>query len=264
MMARWSSTLFSCRARWLFGAAFYVLLGIAPAQAGLNQWTSNGPEGGPILSLAVDRVAPVNVYAGTNGGGVFKSPNAGTSWAAVNNGLTNRVINALAVDPSVSGTVYAATGAGVFKTTTAGTTWTEASVGLPRTPSDVPVAILSLAVDPHAPAVIYVGTTSTGVFKSVDGGASWAPVNNSFPTLLAVNALAIDPQAPLPVEELKASLQSSNEAVRRASLETLGRLGTRAAPVLPEIERAAADAQLRADETTKRMATDAARRVRPR
>ena len=195
MMARWNSTLFFGRARWLSGAALLVLLGTAPAHAGLNQWTSNGPEGGPILSLAVDRVAPVNVYAGTNGGGVFKSPNAGTSWAAVNNGLTTRVINALAVDPSVSGIVYAATGAGVFKTTTAGTTWTEASAGLPRTPADVPVAILSLVVDPHAPTVIYAGTTSTGVFKSVDGGAVWAPVNNNFPTLLAVNALAIDPQA---------------------------------------------------------------------
>src|SRR6266851_199138 len=35
-------------------------------------WASNGPNGGQINALAIDPQTPSTVYAGTNGGGVFK------------------------------------------------------------------------------------------------------------------------------------------------------------------------------------------------
>jgi ligand-binding sensor domain-containing protein len=196
MISRWTSTSTARRISWWLGAAL-LLLTTTPAHAGLNQWTSNGPEGGPLLSLAVDRVAPANVYAGTNGAGVFKSPNGGTSWAAVNGGLDNRVVNALVVDPSASGVVYAATNAGVFKTTTGGTTWVASSTGLPLVPPDneTPRPILSLAIDPSTPSILYAGTANAGVWKSGDGGASWTAVNNGFQTAFAVNALTVDRHA---------------------------------------------------------------------
>ena len=43
------------------------------AFAGVGIWTSNGPEGGSISVLAIDPVTPTTLYAGTEGGGVFKS-----------------------------------------------------------------------------------------------------------------------------------------------------------------------------------------------
>ena len=194
MTTRTTSTSTARRISWWLGATLLLLLVTGPAHAGLNQWTSNGPEGGPLLSLAVDRIAPANVYAGTNGGGVFKTPNGGTSWAAVNGGLANRVINALVVDPSASGIVYAATNAGVFKTTNGGTTWVASSAGLPLVPPDneTPRPILALAIDPSTPSILYAGTANAGLFKSVDGGATWSPVNNGFQTAFAVNALVVD------------------------------------------------------------------------
>ena len=57
--------------------------------AGTNVWTSNGPEGGTIHALAIDPVTPTTLYAGTDGGGVFKSTNGGGNWSAVNTGLTD-------------------------------------------------------------------------------------------------------------------------------------------------------------------------------
>ena len=65
--------------------------------AGINGWTSRGPDGGIILALAVDPQNPSTVYAGTAGGGVFKSTNGGASWSAANSGLIN--VYAVAVDP---------------------------------------------------------------------------------------------------------------------------------------------------------------------
>ena len=63
--------------RWLCLAALLVASGASLAEAGINVWTSSGPEGGLIRSLAIDPTSPSTLYAGTDGGGVFKSTNGG-------------------------------------------------------------------------------------------------------------------------------------------------------------------------------------------
>ena len=62
--------------RCLHGLAYVFLLGFfqfvpSSALAGANQWTSIGPDGGPINALAIDPSHPATLYAGT-GGGVFQ------------------------------------------------------------------------------------------------------------------------------------------------------------------------------------------------
>ena len=95
-----------------------VLLGASQAgsvSAGINVWTSNGPEGGRINVLAIDPSTPTTLYAGTDGGGAFKSTNGGGNWSAVNTGLTNTLVEALAIDSATPSTLYAGTyGGGVF------------------------------------------------------------------------------------------------------------------------------------------------------
>ena len=59
---------------------------------------------------------------------------------------------------------------------------------------------MSLAVSPADANVVYVGTESLGLFKSADGGATWAAVNKSLgeePGMpVGAAALAIDPNDP--------------------------------------------------------------------
>src|SRR5437870_7952575 len=98
-------------------------------QAGVNVWTSLGPEGGAVLALAIDPRSPSTLYAGTRSGGVFKSTNGGASWSAVNTGLLTILpdnsppgtvtvtVSALAIDPLLPSTEYAAVGGTVFKST---------------------------------------------------------------------------------------------------------------------------------------------------
>ncbi|MFQ5962208.1 MAG: hypothetical protein ACE5MG_12510 [Candidatus Methylomirabilales bacterium] len=62
---------------------------LSVAEAGVNVWTSTGPEGGVIQVLALDPGTPTTLYAGTQGGAVFKSTDGGASWSASNTGLTN-------------------------------------------------------------------------------------------------------------------------------------------------------------------------------
>jgi hypothetical protein len=60
-------------------------------------------------------VTPTTIYAGTLGGGVFKSINGGGNWSALNTGLTNTNVYALAINPAMPSIIHAGTnGGGVF------------------------------------------------------------------------------------------------------------------------------------------------------
>jgi uncharacterized repeat protein (TIGR01451 family) len=54
--------------------------------------------------------------------------------------------------------------------------------------------VLSLAIDPSDPNVVFAGSSGGGVFKSTNGGANWTGQNAGL-TDLTVNALTIDPTA---------------------------------------------------------------------
>ena len=104
----------------LIASVLYCCLS-APAYAG---WTSIGPYGGNVTSLAIDPVTPTTLYAGT-GSGVFKSTNGGASWVAASSGMISTSVSKLAIDPMTPTTLYAgANGNFVYKSTNGGVSWT--------------------------------------------------------------------------------------------------------------------------------------------
>jgi len=82
---------------------------------------------------------------------------------------------------------YAATVGGVLKTVNSGITWTQVM-------SDSQVN--ALAINPVTRTVVYAGADGAGVYKSVDGGANWSPVNAGLTIYTIVRALAVDPSNP--------------------------------------------------------------------
>ena len=74
---------------------------------------NNGlPENAGVQTLAIDPTNPSTLYAGTDGGGVFKSTDMGATWVAINNGLIDTNVLALAIDPTDASTLYAGTDTG--------------------------------------------------------------------------------------------------------------------------------------------------------
>ena len=119
-----------------------------------------------VLSLAV---SGSNVFAGTGGGGVFLSTNNGTSWAAVNTGLTNTSATSFAVSGS---NVFAGTfGGGVFLSTNNGTSWAAVNTGLANT------LIRSLAA---SGSNIFAGTDGSGVWSRPLSDFGITPTITSF------------------------------------------------------------------------------------
>jgi photosystem II stability/assembly factor-like uncharacterized protein len=142
---------------------------------------SIGPLEGIVLCLAIDPNDTDTIYAGTYGGGIFKTTDGGENWSEVNVGITNRYINALAIDPKNSKTVYAGTGgAGVFKSTDGGETWSLLSARLSG-------GIWSIAIDPTETNRLHVAAQG-GLYRSTDGGENWA-VYSAF----AITSVAIAP-----------------------------------------------------------------------
>jgi hypothetical protein len=77
----------------------------------------------PVFALAADPADGHRVLAGTAGGGLFRSVNAGATWNEVESGL-GRGVAALPFDPARPGVVLAGTrGAGVWSSADGGLTW---------------------------------------------------------------------------------------------------------------------------------------------
>src|SRR5262249_52734241 len=116
------------------------------------------------------------LYVGTNGSGVFKSTDGGSSWSAMNTGLPGGfpIITALAIAPTTPTTLYAVT-AGVFKSTNGGRTWRD----LPNAPVGS-LVVVSLVIDPITPPTLYADTT-LDVFKSTNGGSTWSTILMGLP-----------------------------------------------------------------------------------
>ena len=100
------------------------------------------------------------LFAGNQGGGVYRTTNQGANWSQANAGLTNLSVYSLARD-SVN-QIYAGTYRGVFRTSNGGQSWLEISTGLPT------VATQAMAISPDG--YIYAGTPA-GVY--LNRGTYW-------------------------------------------------------------------------------------------
>jgi photosystem II stability/assembly factor-like uncharacterized protein len=155
-----------------------------PAHAGVNFWTPLGPDGGSVVALAVSPAQPSLVYAGSAGGGFYRSEDGGATWVRASRGI-DPMVTAVVADPETAATVYEISLTSTMKSVDAGATWS--TVPEPGSPNP----ILSLAIDPRSPSTLYAGA-NYGIWKSADGGRSWTWLNY---TGLLVTNIAVDSSA---------------------------------------------------------------------
>jgi photosystem II stability/assembly factor-like uncharacterized protein len=154
-----------------------LLAAAAPSFGGLNRWTGSGPEDPSITSLITDPADPRIVYAGTEGGGVFRSTTGGEPhWEPASADLSDPVVTALAIDPA--SVLYAGTFTGrLFRSVNRGQSWSEV-----EKPSSG--AVSQVAIDSQR-GRIYIGT-ETGLFMSEDEGRSWRSIPELAQEILSV------------------------------------------------------------------------------
>ncbi|HTG17847.1 MAG TPA: hypothetical protein VK747_21545, partial [Blastocatellia bacterium] len=131
----------------------------------------------------------------------------GTVWAPIGPSpidqgaiTANGQVTAIAVNPNNSDIIFIGTAwGGVWRTRDGGSTWTPIFDRAPALGIGEPGAI---AIDPANTDIVYVGTSNrdgsqfsgdatqppAGLFKSVDGGASWIRLGAAYPLNIPSNA----------------------------------------------------------------------------
>lgn len=185
-----------------------------------------------IGAIAVAPSDPKVVWVGTGEGndrnssswgrGVYRSEDAGGTWKAV--GLPDsRVIPRIVVHPTDPKTAWVAVmgdlwtptpGRGLYKTTDAGASWKRVLAA--DAPYDDRVGCGEVALDPKDPNTLYAvlyarrrtpwsftagpeataGKDLGGIFKSIDGGASWRKLGTGLPAETGRIGLAVFPKDP--------------------------------------------------------------------
>jgi len=178
-------------------AAFFILAGarMLGAQENLNfgqalRWRSIGPDrGGRVTTVAGLVNDRRTYYMGVTGGGVWKTVNAGITWAPISDRFFKTgSVGSIAVSESNPNIIYVGMGEaclrsnishgdGVYKSTDAGKTWR--NIGLRDTSQ-----IGKVLIDPRNPNRVYVAAIGhpygpneeRGVFRSEDGGQTWKKI----------------------------------------------------------------------------------------
>ncbi len=165
-----------------------------------------------IISLAVDPEDNQAIYAGSLENGLFYSYDGGAGWQIVTS-LGKVTVTDVEVDPGSKCIIYAAVANKVFKTSDCSRTWAQAFFD-----NDLKLAVTDIALDnsghvfigttrgeiikssdrgvswrvldrfdssvekiiinPANQKIIFSGTYAKGVYRSTDGGATWASLSD--------------------------------------------------------------------------------------
>ncbi len=161
----------------------------AALRGGSPGWFATGPThiSGRCLAIDFDPADAATVYVGSASGGLWKSTDAGLTWAALTDDLPTLGIGAVCVlagDPDVvligtgEGTGAASAnlalgpfGAGIFRSTDAGATWSPTSIAY----GGASMHGFGAMEDNPITGVVLAAATD-GVYRSTDAGATWTKV----------------------------------------------------------------------------------------
>lgn len=197
----------------------FVSLSIWAQQKASTPWTDDNFSGLKLRSIGPafmsGRIADIAIhpqddnvwYVAVGSGGVWKTKNAGVTWAPIFDDQGAYSIGCITIDPNNPHTIWVGTGEnvggrhigfgdGVYKSTDGGASWK--NMGLKMSEH-----ISKIVVHPENSDVIWVASQGPlwtkggerGVFKSIDGGKTWKHVLGN-KEWTGATELVIDPRDP--------------------------------------------------------------------
>ncbi|MBM3436306.1 MAG: hypothetical protein FJY07_08850, partial [Bacteroidetes bacterium] len=127
----------------------------------------------------IDPTTPATVYIGYQD--VFRSTNQGTSWTKIST-WSGSTLRTLAVAPSNSNYIYAATQSILYRTTIGGTTWSNITGTIP-VGSGYITSICVKSNDPNTAWVSLGGYNAYRVYETTNGGTTWTDISAGLPSI---------------------------------------------------------------------------------
>lgn len=132
-----------------------------------------------VTPFTLDPTTNTTIYIGYQD--VWKSTNQGSLWTKISP-WTGSTLRSLAVAPSNSNTIYAATQTILYVTTDGGSNWTNVTGTLPIGSSYI-TYISVKSDDPQTAWVSFGEYNAYGVYETTDGGASWTNISTGLPSI---------------------------------------------------------------------------------
>jgi photosystem II stability/assembly factor-like uncharacterized protein len=167
------------RAAFLIFISFWLAV-CAPAAGDPipGRWDFAGWYGGGCYpNVEFDPNVKGRVYLASDVAGIWRSDDSGDHWRFITQGLGNLIVAQVAVAPSDSNVLYAATGGGVFVSIDAGASWKATDTVEKKIAFVRPANYRALAVHPRSADRLCAGTSKGRVFCSRNSGASWRDVD---------------------------------------------------------------------------------------
>ncbi len=146
---------------------------------------------GRINCISVSPQNPAIIYVGAASGGVWRSSDAGQTWASSTDNFPSMSIADIAINPIHTDTIYAATGdgygyevdgyhnfwgglytAGIMMSTDSGNTWNTTGFTYQQTDKNL---ISKLLIHPVYTKVL-LASTRQGIYRTTDAGQTWSNV----------------------------------------------------------------------------------------
>ena len=155
--------------------------------------TACGGSSESVVEIALHPTKPNLFYIATNDY-IYKTRDAGKTWANVSKGMTHSRVISLAVDPLLPANVYAGTkGDAVFKSFNGGHQWISQRKGLEGV--TITSVVHEIKFVPGSSQHIFAAT-SMGVFETDNAGATWVKRMDGMIEVLMVVTIDIDPNQP--------------------------------------------------------------------
>ena len=206
-----------------FGSLSFDGAGMFKSTDGGQSWLEIGagtlPDFANISDMAINPLDPSILYAAVPDGvrdagqqGVWRTKDAGATWQLVLPGRPTDIV----IDPvnpsnlyTISSIIFTGGGApanqGLYKSTDGGDTWNKLDIGIPAET----IGRTGIGICATQPDVLYLGvshivgtgrTPLLGVFKTTDGGATWARLAVPFDYMVSQgwfdNIIGVNPANP--------------------------------------------------------------------
>lgn len=138
-------------------------------------------------SILVSPYSQTTLYAGIELNGTYRSDDEGITWKSMRNGLSGFGLNGicLAIHPKDPKRIFLGTDNGIYRSDNGGEMWTKITNGLPKTyEGGCTPSCNTLGLLPGNTNVMFAVFQNTGpdqqsgVYRSLNGGITWAPCNN--------------------------------------------------------------------------------------
>ena len=176
---------FNSKQIYLFILSVFLIINYTNLSAQDFWYPTKGPNGGRILSFAEKTGI---LFAGTEGGGVFRSYNQGSNWEVVNDGIpVGEGITGYKIYSILTTSSYIFIGTSkegrIFRSSDEGDNWSqvyESSV----------LSNITLCLSYTAGGPILAGLDGTGIIRSTDNGGTWSTTsltNNNIRQMVVAN-----------------------------------------------------------------------------